>query len=451
MVKGIKVAANPGDSGWLSVLQRRAPQEALSTVINTDYLIIGAGFAGLSAARRLKQIEPTAEIVILEACEVAQGPAGRNSGFMIDLPHDLASKDYAGSAERDRVQTAINRAAIDFAKASFEEYQMPTEAMQCSGKINAAATANGMRFNEQYAQHLERMGEENRLLDASEMQALTGIDYYHGGLWTSGTAILQPALYIRAFADALASNDNIRLFENSAVIEFNKLTQQENERRWCAKTAKGEVKATKVILAVNGLVERFGFFQKRLMHVFTYASMTRALAPDEVKKLSGEPTWALTSADPMGSSVRRISGIGGDRLMVRNRFTYDPSMEISNQRINSVAIDHRKAFDRRFPMLKDVQMEYSWGGRLCLSQNGVFAAGEVEDGVFSACCQNGLGTAKGTAIGVITAEQAAGAKNSIIPAYTKEEAPTKLPPKPLMYLGANGYMRWKELLAGKDK
>ena len=451
MVKGIKVAANPGDSGWLGVLKSRAPQETLSAAINTDYLIIGAGFAGLSAARRLKQIEPAADIVILEACEVAQGPAGRNSGFMIDLPHDLASEDYAGSAERDRVQTAINRAAINFAKASFEEYQMPAEAMQCIGKTNAAATTKGMRFNEQYAQHLESMGEAHQLLDANDMQALTGIDYYLGGLWTPGTAILQPALYIRAFAEALVRQNNIRLFENSAVVELSKQQNQASESRWSAKTANGEVKSDKVILAVNGMVERFGFFQQRLMHVFTYASMTRMLTAEEVKKLGGQPTWSFTSADPMGSSVRRLSGSGGDRLMVRNRFTYDPSMEVSNHRINSVAKDHRKAFDKRFPMLANVPMEYSWGGRLCLSQNGVFAAGEVEDGVYSACCQNGLGTAKGTAIGIIAAEQAAGAKTSMIPSYASEEAPKKLLPKPLMYLGANGYMRWKEICAGKDK
>ena len=58
--------------------------------MNADYLIIGGGFAGLSAARRLNQLEPTAKIVVLEACDIGEGPAGRNSGFMIDLPHNLA-------------------------------------------------------------------------------------------------------------------------------------------------------------------------------------------------------------------------------------------------------------------------------------------------------------------------------------------------------------------------
>ena len=79
---------------------------------NADFLVIGAGFAGLSAARRLNQLQPDAKIVVLEACEVGEGPAGRNSGFMIDLPHDLSSDDYLGSVEKDIEQTLINLSLI---------------------------------------------------------------------------------------------------------------------------------------------------------------------------------------------------------------------------------------------------------------------------------------------------------------------------------------------------
>jgi glycine/D-amino acid oxidase-like deaminating enzyme len=60
-----------------------------------DWLIVGAGFAGLSAARRLAQTRRGESIVVLEARQVADGPAGRNSGLMIDLPHNLASGEYS--------------------------------------------------------------------------------------------------------------------------------------------------------------------------------------------------------------------------------------------------------------------------------------------------------------------------------------------------------------------
>ncbi len=152
----------------------------------------------------------------------------------------------------------------------------------------------------------------------------------------------------------------------------------------------------------------------------------------------------------MGTTVRRISGVGGDRIVIRNRFTYDPSMEVSAGRIARVSRDHDKAFAARFPMLGDVGMEYRWGGRLCLSRNDAPAFGEVDEGLFSACCQNGLGTAKGTLAGMGAAELASGGGGAAAEFLSAEARPAKLPPEPLSYIGANGVMRWGEWKAGRE-
>ena len=447
----IKLPKNPGITGWKEILPKRKVNQNLTDNINADYLIIGGGFAGLSAARRLKQIDKDAKIALLEACEIGEGPAGRNSGFMIDLPHNLASDDYLGSLEKDREQTLINRSAIGFAKSASEEYEMPSETIQLVGKTNAAATKKGVNFNSEYAQHLDKTSESYKILDAQAMEDLTGINYYINGLWTPGTAMLQPALYIQKLADGISNNSNVTIYENSPVIDLVDKGSQSGQKIWKAKTKLGSISSPKIILAVNGIVERFGYFQNKLMTIFTYSSLTRKLTSDESNILGGSPEWGLTSADAMGSSVRRISGIGGDRILIRNRWSYNPSMEVSDSFMASAANSHFESFKARFPMLDKVSMEYSWGGRLCLSLNNVFAQGEVDEGIYSACCQNGLGTAKGTAIGIITAEKISGENTSLIPNFADEELPKKLMPKPLMWIGVNSYMRWKELLAGKEK
>jgi glycine/D-amino acid oxidase-like deaminating enzyme len=447
----IKLPKNPGVTGWKEILPKRKINPKLSDHINADYLIIGGGFAGLSAARRLNQIDNKATIAVLEACEISEGPAGRNSGFMIDLPHNLASDDYVGSLDKDREQTLINRSAIEFAKSASEEYDMPADAIKLVGKTNAAASEKGMKFNTEYAKHLDKTSESYKMLDADEMKNLTGIDYYMNGLWTPGTAMLQPALYIQSLADGVSKNPNTTIYENSVVISLEEEGLHDGQKVWKAKTSLGSISSPKVILAVNGLVEKFGYFQNRLMTIFTYSSLSRELTSDESTMLGGSQEWGLTSADAMGSSVRRISGIGGNRILVRNRWSYNPSMEASDSFMSSAANSHNESFKARFPMLSKISMEYSWGGRLCLSLNNVFAQGEVDEGVYSACCQNGLGTAKGTAIGVITAEKISGTINSLVPDFVDEEAPKKLMPKPIMWLGVNSYMRWKELMAGKEK
>ena len=166
--------------------------------------------------------------------------------------------------------------------------------------------------------------------------------------------------------------------------------------------------------------------------------------------MGGQANWAATPADPLGTTVRRVSETGGDRIIIRNRASFDPSMEVSQARMRSVARTHDASFTARFPMLKAVAMQYRWGGRLCLSRNTVSAFGEVAPGLFSACCQNGLGTAKGTLHGMLAANLASGHRSDILTDVLTQDGPSKLPPEPFAWLGANALMKWGEWTAGAE-
>lgn len=434
---------DPGVTGWNAILPEAESAQPLEEAATADWLVIGGGFAGLAAVRRLSQLHPEARIVLLEAKRIGEGPAGRNSGFMIDLPHDLSSEDYGGALEKDMAQTRMNRAAINFAGAMAEAFALGGEAFVRSGKTNAAASEKGHRHNLDYAAHLEAMGEAHELLDAGAMREMTGSDYYRSGLYTPGTAMIQPALFVRGVARGLASN-RVRICEDSPV------TGLRREGDWVAVTPKGRVTSPKVILAVNGHAESFGQFEGRFLHLFLYASMTRPLTEDEAARLGGAERWGLTPADPMGSTVRRISGTGGTRIVMRNRVTYDPSLKVPQGRVAAMGRSHDKAFAARFPQLAGVAMEYRWGGRLCLSWNGAPALGEVEDRLFSACCQNGLGTARGTLHGMAMAELASGVESEIVDHVMAQGTPSRLPPLPFTYVGATATMKWGEWKAGAE-
>jgi glycine/D-amino acid oxidase-like deaminating enzyme len=442
-MKVTRLPVDPGPAGWNRVLADPGPVQPLEHSTTADWIIIGAGFAGLAAARRLSQLCPGDRITVLEASRVGDGPAGRNSGFMIDLPHDLASDNYGGEVSVDRMQTQDNRHAIAFAADMANGFGLSDEAFVQSGKINAAATAKGHAHNLSYSRHLTAMSEDHQMLDADQMRDMTGIGYYQSGLFTPGAAMIQPAMFVRGVANGLRSN-SVSIFENSPV------TQLHHDGQWIAQTPQGQVTAPKVILAVNGHLNSFGFLANQLMHVFTYASMTRALTPDEVSRLGGHPIWAATPADPMGTTVRRISGTGGDRIVIRNRFTLDTSMQVNPARIARVGRSHDRAFAARFGMLQSVEMEYRWGGRLCLSRNNVQVVRELQPGLYSACCQNGLGTVKGTLAGMLAAELACGHNSAALDRALAAPDPRPLPPNWMTSLGANAYMRWSERKAGAE-
>lgn len=434
----------PGPPGWDRILPERQSCPSLQQHTSADIVIIGAGFAGLSAARRLVQRDTGARIAVLEAGRLAQGSAGRNSGFMIDIPHELASDDYAGqSLDKDREQIRLNRVAIGFAREAAADFDLEDWIFNPCGKINAAATARGEQLNRNFAAYLERLGEACEVYDARVMREITGTDYYRSGLFSPGTVMLQPAAYIRGLFEGL--KDTVRLYETSPVLSFKRVGSG-----WWVQTPEGAIDCGNIILAVNGHAESFGFFRRRLMHVFTYASMSHAMTAEQLGILGGHPNWSLTPADPMGVTVRKIADIAGERLLVRSRFTYDPSMEVGKGRMKAIAARHARQFAARFPLLKNLTMACCWGGQLCMSMNSVPAFGEIAENVYAACCQNGLGLTRGTLSGMAAADLVLGERTSLVEALSRQPPPRKLPPEPLAWLGANGMLAYKEFQAGRE-
>ena len=442
-IKALRTPVQQGLAGWNAILPDAPLPQVLEGEQTADFAIIGAGFAGLSAARRLRQLVPDASVVVLEAGRLGEGAAGRNSGFMIDLPHNLPGADQTGL----RGETALirlNRQAQDFAERAVLDYGIDRGFLERSGKINGAVDARTEAILRREKAHLDDVGEPCELFDSKGMKEVTGSDYYSAGLYTPGTVMLQPAGYIRGLAAGLRRK-GVAIYEGSAALGF-----ERDGAGWTVLTERGKLRAGKVILGVNGHLESFGFARGRLMQLFLFGAMTRVLSGNEIKALGGKSRWGITPADAMGATVRRIDGrLGGDRLIIRAAAALRSDMMSKTSDLERAKTTMKQRFDARFPMLPDVGFEQVWAGHLCLSKNGVAVMGEVEDGVYSACVQNGLGTARGTLTGIGAAELACGVESEITRFFTAEPPPRKLPPQPLRDLGGNLVLRWKEHRARK--
>jgi glycine/D-amino acid oxidase-like deaminating enzyme len=425
-------------SGWYEILPPPGPAVQLEEARTADWAVVGAGFAGLTAAQRLTELCPGARVVVLDAQRIGFGAAGRNSGFMIDLPHVLKSDNYAGGLEADRKQIAMNRAAISYAAEIVERYGLQAHFNRC-GKYHGAAGRRGLAALEAFEGHLAKLQEPFESLDAADMKAVTGTDFYRRGTFTPGAPLIQPAGYVRGLAEGL--RNRISLFENSPVVRI------DTGAPFVLHTPKGRVEADKVILTVNGHLESFGFFTHRLLHILLFASMTRTLSPAEEARLGGAPAWGMIPADPMGTTVRRLNE---GRIVIRNGIAFDPKLRGAAEEIEKAGRRHDESFRARFPMLGDVEMEYRWSGHLCLSWNSVPAFGELEEGLFAACCQNGLGVCKGTLHGKLIAEMACGQPSAYLDELLASAEPKRLPPEPFNSLGVNLSLWWRQRRAGEE-
>lgn len=439
-----KVAPIPGPAAWNDILGPHPAAHPLGGDFTADFVIVGAGFAGLSAARRIKQLQPNASVIVLDALRLGEGSAGRNSGFMIDLPHHLASDDYAGAGD-DRAQIDLNRHAITFAGDAVEEYGIDPNFFDRVGKVNGAASAKAQSHNESYAKHLVSLGEPSEALDRRQMQAITGSPHYASGLYTPGTVMLQPAGYIHGMAKGLRAQ-GVMIHENSAVTALHR-----EGTAWHVTTSKGSISTGKVILTVNGHLESFGFERGRLMQVFLYAVMTPELDAASLARLGGQSRWGVTPSDPMGTTVRRIdTKQGGNRIITRTCATLNPNRSVTQSNVARAAKVMQRKFDQRFPQLAGMQMEHAWAGHLCLTLNSVSVMRQLDDGLFSGCVQNGLGTTRGTLTGIGAAELACGETSAITRHFMAEAPPKKLPPQPIQQIGANAMLRFREWRAKSE-
>ncbi|CDX52896.1 FAD dependent oxidoreductase [Mesorhizobium plurifarium] len=428
-------------SGWMALLPPRTTRPALDDTVTTDVVIIGAGFAGLAAAVRLADLDPKLSVVVIDADIVGNGASGRNSGFLIDLPHDIASGNFGvDAAAKNRDEILVARTAIQHYARLAQENAWDQDIFDPSGKYAIAMTEAGTEHLKAYANQLKSMGEANRLLGAAETEELTGTRSFKSGLFTPGAVMVQPAAMVRAIADSL--RHPVSLFERTPALSI------ETTSSGCVvKTPKGTINAGRVILATNGHAESFGFGNGKLLHVFTYASLTEPFAPS---LLGGSRKWGATPAAPMGTTIRRINGPDGDRLLIRSRYTYNPNIEAGAGTMKRAGALHDRKFADRFPNHRHLKMQYRWGGAMALTWNSVPLFGQLEDGIFAACACNGIGGTKSTSAGIAAAELLIGHQSRLGDIFRAFDKPQPLPLSPLIGVGARLNLAYREWQAGRE-
>jgi glycine/D-amino acid oxidase-like deaminating enzyme len=130
------------------------------------------------------------------------------------------------------------------------------------------------------------------------------------------------------------------------------------------------------------------------------------------------------------------------RFLIRHHILYAPEHDVSDAALDGVKRDHHRVFIERFPMLREVTIEHTWAGFVCLSQNHAPGFGKVAPNVWTAVCQNAVGVTKGTIAGVLAADMACGEDNPLIVDMEALGRPRKLPPEPFLGWGVRLRNRW---------
>ena len=101
-------------------------RDRLSSDLDCDWLIVGAGYTGLSAARKLGQLYPNQKILLVDAQLAGEGASSRNSGYLVDT---TLNDGFTSNKELDnyKKKADIYKLGIDVIKKFIKEYQNEVE------------------------------------------------------------------------------------------------------------------------------------------------------------------------------------------------------------------------------------------------------------------------------------------------------------------------------------
>lgn len=432
-----KLPAMDIPSGWDPVDTILPIGDASGINDTYDWLVIGAGFTGLAAARRLGEIAPDDSVLLADAKPVGWGASGRNSGFVIDLPHKY---DFDNSS-RDKLMKIIhlNRFAIDLLERDVQTYGIVCDWSR-AGKLQVAVKERGTGLVRQFIETMKMLGEKHELLERDGCREKMGTDYYAAAVFTPGSVLVNPLALVRGLAANLPQN--VTLADDTPVVE---LLSGGTGFMVRLRVPTGEIRTIsvgKIIFGVDPYLPEFGFLKNRILPVMTFASITRPLTTAEKGAFDGQFNWGLTPADSGGSTLRMTQD---GRLLIRNQYAVAPDYAVHLSNLAKAHDSQRLGINARYPSLTHVPFSSTWGGVSGLSGNHVSFFGKVADNAYAASCYNGVGIAKGTVSGRLLADLAIGHRSPELE-YIHEVSgrPSLLPPAPFLTLGATTRMKIAE-------
>ena len=418
--------------GWIAQAGNAPVRDRLSGTQIADWLVIGAGITGLSAAHSLAEMHPQARIVVVDRQRAAQGASARNSGFVVGHEHPATDEllGHAGFAGYE-VDTSISRAASDEVRQRIARHGIECD-FRDSGYFFAVSDPAKLTHVEEKLATLKAVGASAHFMQGEQLIQTLGTRHYQAAIWCgNGNALMQPAKYVKGLLNALP--DGVTLYENTEITGLERLDKE----RIRANGIDGRIEAKQVLVCLNAFIPRAGIDDSGTFPMELSASLTRPLSDEEFQALGSVEPWGVLSTRPLGATVRLTPD---RRVMIRNTAEYR-SRDLSNSELLLRRQHHVLGLQRRFPSLTEQDIQYTWTGHLSASRTGQPYFAKVEEGLFAVAGCNGSGVARGTLWGRLLAEMASGASSPIMRSVMHRAQPGWLPPKPLLDIGAMLRMR----------
>ncbi len=426
---------NDNNCSWIKCLNPRNNIQTLSSDLNCEWLVIGAGYTGLSAARKLGQLHPNQKILLVDAQIAGEGASSRNSGYLVDttLNDGFTSNKELGNYKK---KVDIYKLGIEAVKRFIKEYQVDCDWSEC-GKYFASSKSEDKNILENFSETLSKLGFEHNLLFKADLTKRLGTNFYNIALHTKGGILLHPGKLVRAMVDTLPQN--VKLYENSSLLNWKKINGIIN-----CEFKNGIIKTKKIIFTTNGFLKSLGIKANYNFPLTLTASMTRPLLDNEFMSIGEPKEWGVLPVRPMGATIRMTKD---RRILIRNTAEVHNPFEMTQSDLKKRSLKQKIGIKKRFPQLPGNIIESTWSGIVSRTRNSSQIFEKIQKNIFVAGCYNGSGVGVGTLFGEQIAIKASNENTREIQTIEKINKPTWLPPQPFLNLGIKARLIFERIRA----
>ncbi|MBX4336539.1 NAD(P)/FAD-dependent oxidoreductase [Bartonella raoultii] len=333
---------SPGVSWYEDTLEERPFYPFFCEQKQSNVVIIGGGFTGLSAAYHLAKAGVS--VVLLEASRFGDGASGRNGGQL-------------GTGQRQWVETLEKKYGFERSKLLFnlaEEAKrdilswcaMPD--CQCDFRIGQLSVFHKKCEVEAYQRHVETMQRYGycglTFMNRSETVRRLGSSFYYGGIYDANTGHINP-LKLVVWLAKQAKNAGAKLYEKTPVT-----TVKREGSHWRVITQQGNIATEHILLATNAY--KLGlqhFVEKNIVSIRSYIGATDPLPKHSAILSEGE------SVDDSRFMVRYFRKSIDNRLLFGGVESYDNKNPVNlNERVRQQIIEI-------YPYLKPINLTHCWG------------------------------------------------------------------------------------------
>jgi glycine/D-amino acid oxidase-like deaminating enzyme len=408
--------------------EEAAETPELFKTIEADVCIVGGGYTGLWAALRIKELQPDATVVLLEADICGGGPSGRNGGFALSWwPKIETLQKRLGKEEALRLVKASEAAIAEIGE--FCEREGVDAHFHQGGWLWTATSSAQIGSWEGAVAAAEAYGEHPfELLSGEEVQTRTGSPVHLGAAYEKSAATVQPALLARGLR-RVALERGVRIYERTAMIDLER-------KAGVVRTPSGAVRAGAVVLALNAWAIKIRELSRALVAVASDMVATAPM-PDRLAESGWTGGEAMSNCrlmvhyDRTTKDGRVAFGRGGGRLAFGGRVS--SNFDYSGDQTEELEAD----LVRLVPGAEGVPVTNAWGGPIDRTTDGLPFAGRLPGRVpiVYGAGYSGNGVAPSLTFAKILASSALGLADEWSGAGLNRGVPSRFPPEPVRFLG----------------